>query len=95
MSLPTKDQELLINLTEYQAKFLKPIFLKGTATSLPSGLKGRWVGRVAGSTKGLGIVTPMGRKGRLTKWTLTPTWENNWNKFRIEITNILDKISSD
>lgn len=88
-------KDTLVNLTENQARFLKPIFLQGTASSGASGLRGHGLGRVAGSTKAKGVVTEMGRKDRQTKWTLTPEWESNWNKYRQEIINILDKVAQE
>lgn len=90
-----KHRTLLINLTENQAKFLKPIFIQGTAASGASGLRGHGLGKVAATMHEAGFVVPMGRLGRQKKWELTSTWEYNWNKFRKEISDILNKISGD
>lgn len=86
-------ERVLINLTENQAKLMKVVLTKGTAASGASGLSGHGLGRVASSLHEKGIITPMGRSGRQYKWSTTPTWEKNWDKFREEISSMLDRIT--
>lgn len=89
-----QDEEKLINLTENQAKFLKAVFIHERAmASGASGIAGRAKGKVAATLRDGGFITPMGRSGRQYKWEPTPTWQDNWDKFRKEISDILDRIA--
>lgn len=93
-----KDERLavrteLVDLTENQARLFKTVLNLGTAPVEEAGLSGHGAGRVASSLQEKGYIEPMGRVGRQVKWVATPTWEDRWNKYRKDISSVLELIS--
>lgn len=91
-----KDKEILVDLTQTQARFLKELFRHKTITANASGASQvHFSGKIVAKLRKKGITEPMGFRGRQRQWTLTPGWEEKYKSDKEKADEILNKILGD